>query len=78
MKTNLRSGREAIVTREGHAAVNVKVHRHLVSGDEFTESDRERAWDWTVEQFWQDATRVAHERGYSGVFAEERAREDGD
>lgn len=65
--------REPITMREGHAAINVKVYRRLDSADCYTDSDRERAWDMTVEQFWNDATRAAHKRGYSGVFAEGRS-----
>ena len=34
---------------------------------------RARAWDFTVGQFWCGAARVAHKRGYSGVFAEGRS-----
>jgi hypothetical protein len=48
MKSNRR---EEITLREGHAAVNVKVHRYLQSADCYTEQDRGRAWDLTVEQF---------------------------
>jgi len=65
--------REPITIHEGHASVNVKIHRRLDSADCYTDSDRERAWDMTVEQFWNDATRAAHKRGYSGVFAEGRS-----
>jgi hypothetical protein len=64
--------RPAITLRDGHAAVNVKVY-NLNTPDGYTDSDRERAWDFTVEQFWDDATRIAHKRGYTGVFAEGRS-----
>lgn len=63
---------EAITLHEGHAAVNVKKY-NLHTPDGFTEADAERAWDWTVEQFWDDAAQLAHERGYTGVFAEGRS-----
>lgn len=64
--------REPITTREGQAAINVKVYR-LNTPDGYTEQEAERAWNLTVEQFWSDATQLAHERGYSGVFAEGRS-----
>lgn len=60
-----------ITLREGHAAINVKVY-HLDSGDASSEV-AELAYDWTVEQFWQDAINIAHSRGYAGVFAEGRS-----
>lgn len=61
-----------ITLREGHPAINVKVYR-LETPEGYTDGDRERAYDWTVEQFWQDATTEAHERGYAGVFSEGRS-----
>lgn len=63
----------AITLREGHPAINVKVYHRLDSPEEFTELEREHAWDVMVEEFWSDARRAAHKRGYSGVFAEGRS-----
>lgn len=62
---------DAVTLREGHAAINVKVYR-LESGNA-DDSARELAWDRTVEQFWDDAKKLAHKRGYAGVFSEGRS-----
>lgn len=70
MKTATR--KEAITLREGHAAINVKVY-NLRTPDGISEQDAERAYEHTVEQFWNDATQAAHERGYCGVFSEGRS-----
>jgi hypothetical protein len=62
---------------EAHPAINVKVHgslcRRVQDVDVPSCIDSEHAWDIMVEQWWRDATIIAHEFGYSGVFAEGRS-----
>lgn len=62
---------DAITLRDGHAAVCVKVY-HLDSGNA-ADDVAERAYNMTVELFWDEATRLAHKRGYAAVFAEGRS-----
>lgn len=54
-----------------HAAINVKVYTSIDVGDypEFASS----AWDAVRAGFWEEATSLAHERGYSGLFSEGRS-----
>jgi hypothetical protein len=56
-----------ITLREGHAAVNVKVHLPYL---ELPQEALDRAWDMGVEGFWMEAGILAHKRGYAQVFAE--------
>ena len=56
---------------ERHAACNVKFYGHI--DVEPHEAFAQQAWDRTVEQFWEMATEMAHEAGYSCVFSEGRS-----
>ena len=58
--------------RERHAAINVKVHARI-DLPEAHERHAEQAWESCVAMFWEDATELAHERGYSCVFSEGRS-----
>ncbi len=58
--------------RDGHAAINVKVQARIDLPDEH-ERHAEQAWESCVRTFWEDATELAHERGYSCVFSEGRS-----
>ncbi len=62
----------SITLRDGQPAINVKVY-NLQTPEGISDSESERAWERTVERFWYEATCAAHERGYSGVFAEGRS-----
>lgn len=58
---------EPIEMYDGHAAINVKYYGPYPEGA--SESDIEAVRrDW-----WEQAAELAHERGYSGVFAEGRS-----
>lgn len=56
---------------EAHAAVNVKVYNlpEVNASDE----DRERAYESVVYDFWQQATLIAQNHGYTDVFGEGRS-----
>ena len=55
---------------DAHAAINVKVgHIDVEPFEEYAQ----QAWDRCVEIFWEEATELAHERGYSCVFSEGRS-----
>lgn len=57
-----------------HAAINVKLYLgRLLVLPEHLECFGARAWDSVREMFWERATDLAHERGYSNVFAEGRS-----
>lgn len=60
--------------REGHPAINVKVYAPVPSDLLDTPDDvYERAWESVHKGFWEEATELAHERGYSGLFSEGRS-----
>ena len=60
--------------RQAHMAINVKTH-HMnfadVSGA--TEQQRESAWEFMIADWWEEATEIAKEHGYSAVFSEGRS-----
>jgi hypothetical protein len=66
--------------RESHPAINVKYqgrYRWASQPDDLSEREwnqiTEWAWESACETFWNDATEIAHEREYSGVFSEGRS-----
>ena len=56
---------------EGHPAVNVK--RYRLPSIDADDDTLEHAFEQTREAFWEEATEIAHERGYSGLFSEGRS-----
>lgn len=58
--------------RDAHAAINVKVYKRI-DLPEAHEPFGEAAWESCAVTFWEDATELAHERGYSCVFSEGRS-----
>ena len=62
---------DGIEYHEGHAACNVKVYGHI--DVEPHEKFAQQAWDNTIINFWEQATELAHESGYSCVFAQGRS-----
>ena len=63
---------DGIKQHDGHAAINVK-HYGFPTLPEEAEPFREQAYKTVQEMFWEDATGLAHERGYSCVFSEGRS-----
>jgi hypothetical protein len=62
---------EAILMRDGHAVVNVKVRNlpYFDAPDEVLEM----AWEQIVNHFWHEAGALARKRGYAQVFAQGRS-----
>ncbi len=58
--------------REGHAAINVKVHARI-DLPEAHEQYAQQAWESCAVMFWEEATELAHERGYSCLFSQGRS-----
>lgn len=56
---------------DAHPAIDVKVQRIDVPDEH--EAHGQEAWETVQVAFWQEATRIAHEYGYSDVFAEGRS-----
>jgi hypothetical protein len=61
-----------ITIHEGHPAINVKYQRSLYDSS-IAEDVATRAYDLTVEMWWNEATNTAHAHRYTGVFSEGRS-----
>lgn len=61
--------------RNGRLTINVKCPTAYRWADniEATDSQRERAWNFTQRAFWDDAERLAQEHGYAGVYSAGRS-----
>lgn len=55
-----------------YAAINVKCYARL-DVPEAHEQYAQQAWENVAETFWEELAELAHERGYSCVFAEGRS-----
>src|SRR5208337_103963 len=60
--------------RQAHMAVNVTtLHMTFADVPESTEQQRESAWEWMVEDWWNEANVIAQEHGYEFAASEGRS-----